>query len=184
MAIKPRLPSNETRDGSGATAASKSISETDSRRLCLIGVKVDAELRREIDTYAEANGITRSRAASEYLAIGRETLRERQGIPAGRADELLEAFEGLRAMLDTLGPATLGILRLLAHWAARSGAVKVPEDELLAEVRTVGADEWEQAIAAAERDIQSSQQDVMLEIEREWSQAVGRALSGTQARDE
>ena len=27
------------------------------------------------------------------------------------------------------------------------------EDELLAELRTVGADEWEQAIAEAERDL-------------------------------
>ena len=31
--------------------------------------------------------------------------------------------------------------------------VKVSEDELLAEVRAVGADEWEQAVADAERDL-------------------------------
>ena len=31
--------------------------------------------------------------------------------------------------------------------------MKVNEDELLAEVRCVGADEWEQAIAEAERDL-------------------------------
>jgi hypothetical protein len=31
--------------------------------------------------------------------------------------------------------------------------VKVNEDELLAELRTVGADEWEQAVAEAERDL-------------------------------
>jgi hypothetical protein len=31
--------------------------------------------------------------------------------------------------------------------------VKVSEDELLAEVRSVGADEWEQAVAEAERDL-------------------------------
>jgi len=29
----------------------------------------------------------------------------------------------------------------------------VNEDELLAELRTVGADEWEQAVAEAERDL-------------------------------
>ena len=52
-----------------------------------------------------------------------------------------------------LGPPTLGTQRLLAHWAARDGGVKVSEDELLAEVRTVGADEWEQAVAEAERDL-------------------------------
>ena len=45
------------------------------------------------------------------------------------------------------------MLRLLAHWATRDRALKVSEDELLAEVRTSGADEWEQAIAEAERDL-------------------------------
>ena len=47
----------------------------------------------------------------------------------------------------------LGRSGLLAHWAARDGGVKVNEDELLAEVRAVGADEWEQAIAEAERHL-------------------------------
>src|SRR5689334_7852763 len=86
------------------------------QRLCLIGVKVDSALKREIDDYADAHGITRSRAAGEYLAIAREALRERDGIPASRADDLLEALEGIRAVLDLLGPPTLGTLRLLAHW--------------------------------------------------------------------
>jgi len=31
--------------------------------------------------------------------------------------------------------------------------VKVSEDELLAEVQSVGAEEWEQAVAEAERDL-------------------------------
>jgi hypothetical protein len=122
-------------------------------RLCLIGVKVDAELRREIDADAEAHGITRSRAAGHYLGIARETLREREGVPGGGADELLEAFDGLRAAVDILGPPTFGLLRLLAHWATHGGGVKVNEDELLAEVRAVGGDEWEQAVADAERDL-------------------------------
>jgi hypothetical protein len=54
-------------------------------------------------------------------------------------------------MLDILGPPTLGMLRLLAHWATQGGGLKVNEDELMAEVRAVGADEWEQATAEAER---------------------------------
>jgi hypothetical protein len=77
-------------------------SGAEASRLCLIGVKVDAELRREIDAYAEAHGITRSRAAGHYLGIARETLREREGVPGGRADELLEALDGLRAAVDIL----------------------------------------------------------------------------------
>jgi len=119
-------------------------------------LKVDGALRNEIDAYAEAHGVSRSRAAGHYLAIARETIREREGIPGGRADELIEAVDGLRAAMDLLGPPTFGMLRLLAHWASQGGGVKVNEDELLAELRTVGADEWEQAIAEAERDLQET----------------------------
>jgi hypothetical protein len=129
---------------------------SEASRLSLIGVKVDIALRREIDAYAEAQGVSRSRAASRLLAIARDAIREREGVPGSRADELLEALDGLRASVDILGPPTFGILRLLAHWATHGGGVKVNEDELLAELRTVGADEWEQAVAEAERDLEEA----------------------------
>ena len=125
-------------------------------RLSLIGVKVDIALRREIDAYADAHGVSRSRAAGHFLAIARDAIREREGVPGSRADELLEAVDGLRAAVDILGPPTFGMLRLLAHWASQGGGVKVSEDELLAELRSVGADEWEQAVAEAERDLQET----------------------------
>jgi len=128
----------------------------ESRHLCLLSVKLDRALLREIDAYADAQGVSRSRAAGRLLAIARDTIREREGVPGSRADELLEALDGLRASVDILGPPTFGMLRLLAHWATHGGGVKVNEDELLAELRTVGADEWEQAVAEAERDLQEA----------------------------
>jgi hypothetical protein len=100
-----------------------------------------------------APGTTRSDAIRECLAIGIETIRERDGVPRGRVEELLGAIEGVRILLELLGPPTLGTQRLLAYWAARDRAVNVSEDELMAEVRTVGADEWEQAVADAERGL-------------------------------
>lgn len=139
--------------------AVESTNASENTRLSLIGVKVDIALRREIDDYAKAHGITRSRAAGEYLTTARDALRERDGIPAGRAEELLEAFEGIRAVVELLGPPTFGILRLLAHWAAQAGGVKVTEDELIAELRAVGADEWEQAVADTERELQQGRRD-------------------------
>ncbi len=137
----------ETPDRSGGTRASES------RRLSVLSVKVDAALRAEIDAYAHEHGITRSRAAQHYLSIAREARRDRGGVPATRADELLQELSGVRAGLDIVGPAALGMVRLLAHWGVQTGALRVSEDELLAEIRTVGADEWEQAISEAERDL-------------------------------
>ncbi len=150
---QPRQPAGPAAKRAPEKRPAERDDGAEASRLCLIGVKVDAELRREIDAYAEAHGITRSRAAGHYLGIARETLREHEGVPGGRADELLEALDGLRAAVDILGPPTFGLLRLLAHWATHGGGVKVNEDELLAELRTVGADEWEQAVAEAERDL-------------------------------
>jgi hypothetical protein len=98
-------------------------------------------------------GTTRSEAIRECLGVGMETIRGRDGISRGRVDELLGAIESVRVVLQLLGPSTLGTQRLLAHWATRDGAVKVSEDELLAEVRSVGADQWEQAVAEAEQDL-------------------------------
>jgi hypothetical protein len=135
--------------------APKTTSETRlSNRLCPISAKIGHELSREIDAYAKAHGVTLSHAAAEYLDIASEVLREREGIPGSRVDELREVLERLGAAADILGPPAFGVLRLLAFWATQGGSLKINEDELLAEVRAVGADEWEQAMAEAERMLQ------------------------------
>jgi hypothetical protein len=153
---RPPLASSRRPAASGeasrANAKVAPTAATEPTRLCPISAKIGRELWREIDAYAEAHGITRSRAAAQYLDIASEAIREREGIPGGRADELMEVLEGLRVLIDMLGPPTFATLRLLAHWASRTD-VKVPEDELLAELRGVGADEWEQAVTDAERSL-------------------------------
>jgi hypothetical protein len=106
---------------------------------------------REIEAHAKRSGTTRSEAIRECLAVGLETIQHRDGVPAGRVEELLGAIESVRLLLELLGPPTLGTQRILAHWATRDRAVKVSEEELMAEVRVVSADEWEQALSDAER---------------------------------
>src|SRR6266571_5768869 len=118
-----------------------------------VTARVPPDLIREIEAHAKRSGTTRSEAIRECLAIGIETIRHREGIPGSRVEELLGAIESVRLLLELVGPPTFGTQRLLAHWASRDGAVKVSEDELLAEVRVVSADEWEQAVADAERDL-------------------------------
>lgn len=151
----PAIGQSPARSRRSRITAPKTTSETTQpTRLCPISAKIGHKLSREIDAYAEAHGVTRSHAAAAYLDIASEVLREREGIPGSRADELLEVLERLGAAVDILGPPAFGVLRLLAFWATQGGAVKVNEDELLAEVRAVGADEWEQAMAEAERMLQ------------------------------
>ena len=124
--------------------------------LCVLSVRLDRSFRDQIDAYAAAKGIRRSEAAGEWLLLAQESIRERGGIPATRVDDVLDALAGVRTVVELLGPAHLGTLRLLAHWAAQAGGLKVSEDELLAEVRAVGADEWEQVLGDAERALQAA----------------------------
>ena len=121
-----------------------------------VTARLPPALVREIEAHAKSAGTTRSDAIRECLALGLETIRGRDGVPGGRVEEVLGAIESVRVAVELLGPSTLGTQRLLAHWAAREGGVKVSEDELLVEVRLVGADEWEQAVAEAERDLPGS----------------------------
>ena len=130
---------------------------TEEDSLQWVTARLPPDLVRQIEAHAKRAGSSRSDAIRECLAVGMETIRGREGVPGGRIEELLGAIGGVRLALDLLGPPTLGTQRLLAHWAARDGGIKVNEDELLAEVRTVGTDEWEQAVAEAERDLPQTQ---------------------------
>jgi hypothetical protein len=118
-----------------------------------VTARVPLDLVREIEARAKRCGTTRSEAIRECLAVGIETIRNRDGVPGGRVEELLGAIESVRLLVELLGPPTFGTQRLLAHWASRDRAVQVDEDELMAEVRMVSADEWEQAVSDAERDL-------------------------------
>jgi Ribbon-helix-helix protein, copG family len=148
---QPNQVKARNRRGSLIVAQPESAGVVDS--LQWVTARVPPGLVREIEAHAKRMGITRSEAIRECLGVGMETIRGRDGISRGRVDELLGAIESVRVVLELLGPSTLGTQRLLAHWATRDGTVRVSEDELLAEVRSVGADEWEQAVAEAERDL-------------------------------
>jgi hypothetical protein len=151
-----RLGSKSTSESSSALSVTRPKSESSSgsgdHRLRVLSVKIDDDLRREIDAYATAQGVTRSRAASEFLQIARDAIHDRRGIPNARLTELQETLEGVRALLHLIGPPVIATLRLLAHWSSQS-ALRVGEDELLAELRFVAAEEWEQITTEAERDL-------------------------------
>ncbi len=118
-----------------------------------VTARIPPDLVREIEAHAKHNGTTRSEAIRECLSVGIETICHRDGVPGGRVEELLGTIESVRLLLELLGPPAFGTQRLLAHWASRDGTVKVSEEELMAELRNVSADEWEQAVVDAERDL-------------------------------
>jgi hypothetical protein len=140
-------PQRSNGSGNRVAAASSPV------RLLPVSAKIELTLSREIDEYAKAHGITRSRAAGQFLEIARESLRAREGVAPAKAEEIREALEGVRTVVELLGPPSFGLVRLLAHWATQTWGLKVSEDELLAELRTVAGDEWEQALSEAERDL-------------------------------
>ena len=135
----------------GSPPAARPEMTSSKESLQWVTARVPPGLVREIEGHAKRTGVTRSDAIRECLAVGMETIRGREGVPGGRIEEVLGAIESVRVVVELLGPPTLGTQRLLAHWATRDGGVKVNEDELLAELRAVGADEWEQAVSEAER---------------------------------
>ncbi len=106
-----------------------------------------------LEAHATANGTNRSDAIRECLEVGIEAVQLRQGVPEGRVDDIVGRLENALLALDIVGPSTLGMLRLLAHWAAQDGSVKVGEDEVVAEVRAVGAEEWDQLISEGQRPV-------------------------------
>src|SRR6266436_1002707 len=77
-------------------------------------------------------------------------LQERVGAYASLED-LQRELRDLKQMVDVLGPAALGTQRILTHWAAQTGGLRVSEDELLAEGRLVADEEWQGQLAERDR---------------------------------
>lgn len=77
-----------------------------------VSARLEPHLIRSLDAHAEKAGVTRSDAIRDCLAIRLETIAERAGIPAGRAEELLQALDGLRTAVEILGPPTLARTRI------------------------------------------------------------------------
>src|SRR5262249_59111133 len=87
--------------------------------------------------------VTPGEARSALLYLGLEFAeRQRTGLRED-IEDLQREVRDLRQMVDVLGPAALGTQRILSHWAAQTGGLRVSEDELLAEGRMVAEEEWQ-----------------------------------------
>lgn len=112
-----------------------------------VGIRLDDGLQQRIGAYAAREGLTLGEALSALLYLGLEFAeRQRAGLREDMED-LQRELRDLRHMVDVLGPAALGTQRILAHWAAQTGGLRVSEDELLVEGRLVADEEWQGQLA-------------------------------------
>jgi hypothetical protein len=112
-----------------------------------VGIRLDAPLQERIGAYAAREGMTAGEALSALLYLGLEFAeRQRTGLRE-EIEDLQRDVGDLKQMVDVLGPAALGTQRILSHWAAQTGGLRVSEDELLAEGRLVADEEWQGQLA-------------------------------------
>jgi hypothetical protein len=114
--------------------------------LVVVYSRVDRSVKATLQAGAREAQMPESEFVRELLTWAVSVrVNRRPGGPSDNED-LLARLENLAARLDDIGISTRSAVRLLAHWATQSGAVRVSEDELLAELRSVGRDEWQQAV--------------------------------------
>jgi len=100
-----------------------------------------------VAAYADREGLTLGESITALLYLGLEFAeRQRTGLKDD-IEDLQRELRDLRQMVDVIGPAALGIQRILAHWAAQTGGLRVSEDELLAEGQLVADEEWQGQLA-------------------------------------
>ena len=112
-----------------------------------IGVRLDDGLQERVGAYADRESLTLGEAISALLYLGLEFAeRQRTGLKED-IEDLQRELRDLRQMVDVIGPAALATPRILAHWAAQTGGLRVSEDELLAEGQLVADEDWQGHLA-------------------------------------
>ena len=112
-----------------------------------VGVRLDAGLQERVAAYAAREGLPVGESLSALLYLGLEFAeRQRTGLKED-IEDLQRELRDLKQMVDVIGPAALGTQRILAHWAAQTGGLRVTEDELLAEGQLVADEEWQGHLA-------------------------------------
>lgn len=95
-----------------------------------IELQLDPAHRRTLEDYAAGQHLSLSEAARRLFDLVLAATADPDGDSTSRLEPALARVE---QMIDTLGPAAVGLPRLLAYWATRSGSLTVSEDELIEE---------------------------------------------------
>jgi hypothetical protein len=112
-----------------------------------VAIKLGSDLQARVRAFAEEEGLTLDEAVTALLELGLEFGQRQRADTRELLEDVQRDIDELRHMIDVLGPAALGTQRILAHWAAQTGGLRVSEDELLAEGRMVAGEEWQAHLA-------------------------------------
>ncbi len=112
-----------------------------------VAIRLDKDLQERVRSYATRETLTVGEALSALLYLGLEFAeRQRTGLKED-IEDLQRELQDIKQMVDVMGPAALGTQRILAHWAAQTGGLRVSEDELLSEGQLVADEEWQGHLA-------------------------------------
>lgn len=141
-----RLIESTLRDAPEGSRGAIEASKRPALRSCRLEVRLALDDARRTDLYASRAGIKRATALAEIIHLGLEAIDEKEGIPGSRADVLFGVLSSVETLLSQVGSTVLGTLVLNAYSVALSAQGKVSEDELLAQARRVGDDEWQRVL--------------------------------------
>ncbi len=108
---------------------------------------LDTAMLARLEAVAQAEGIDVGEALSMVLHVGLEFAESHTVERRDRLEEIASEVRDLRASLHVAGRAALGATLLLAHWASKSGSLRVGEDELLREIEAMGRAKWAEQLA-------------------------------------
>jgi hypothetical protein len=112
------------------------------------GLCLDQSLVERLHEFAGREGLQSQEALEVALGLGLDLAAGGAGRREAALAALAGSVEDLMAAATLLGPPLLAVLRLLVTWAAREG-FGVSEDELMAEILSAAAAEWELRLAEA-----------------------------------
>lgn len=109
---------------------------------------LDEMTTARLASLAETEGIRVGEALAMALHVGLEFCESHTVERRDRLEEMASEIRDIKACLHLAGRAALGSNLLLAHWASRSGGVRVNEEELSRELEAVGRSRWTAQLAA------------------------------------
>ena len=108
---------------------------------------MDEVNRARLDALAQSENMSVEDALAMVIHVGLEFCETKAMDRNDQMEELVSAVRDIQKCLHLAGRAALGSNLLLAHWASRSGGVRVSEEELSRELDAVGESRWASQLA-------------------------------------